>query len=72
MGGSSSRPDAIRYLVRCAACDRAFWLAGREEAAPEHSAWERHPAAHRDTGVRCPGSRRPGHWIGEGDGSVER
>ncbi|MDB5074042.1 MAG: hypothetical protein JWO42_221, partial [Chloroflexi bacterium] len=25
---------------------------------------------HRDTGARCHGSGRPGHWIGEGEGPL--
>jgi hypothetical protein len=55
------------YLVRCNACDRAFWLPTRDDV-PEHSGWERRASAHHDTGVRCAGSAMPGYWIGEGDG----
>jgi hypothetical protein len=55
------------YLVRCAQCDRAFWLSGRDDPPPEHSGWERRASAHHDTGTRCAGSGRPGYWIGEGD-----
>ena len=57
----------VRYLVRCARCDRAFWQDSRDVPVPEHSRWERRVTAHRDTGSRCDGSMRRGYWIAEGE-----
>jgi hypothetical protein len=59
----------VRYLVRCARCDRAFWQDSRDVPVPEHSRWERRVAVHRDTGSRCDGSMQRGYWIAEGDES---
>jgi hypothetical protein len=59
----------VRYLVRCARCDQAFWQDSRDVPVPEHSRWERRVAAHRDTGSRCDGSMRRGYWIAEGEDS---
>lgn len=54
------------YLVRCARCDRAFWLASPDAPAPEHSRWDRRVAAQHESASRCDGSGQPGYWIGEG------
>ena len=59
----------VRYLVRCARCDRAFWQDSREMPVPEHSRWERRVAVHLDTGSHCDGSMRRGYWIAEGEGA---
>ena len=60
----------VRYLVRCARCDRAFWQANHDALLPEHTRWERRVTAHRDTGRRCDGSMRRGYWIAEGEGPL--
>ena len=60
----------VRYLVRCARCDRAFWQDSRDAPVPEHTRWERRVTAHRDTGRRCDGSMRRGYWIAEGEGPL--
>lgn len=60
----------MRYLVRCICCDRAFWQAERASLLPEHAAWERRATAHTERDGGCAGGRRPGHWIGEGEGPI--
>jgi hypothetical protein len=58
----------VRYLVRCAHCDRAFWQDSRDVPVPEHTRWERRVSAQRLPVLRCDGSKRQGYWIAEGEG----
>jgi hypothetical protein len=60
----------VRYLVRCACCDRAFWRTEREGPLPEHHPWERQGTAHRERAADCLGGGRAGYWIGEGAGPI--
>ncbi|MGH2391336.1 MAG: hypothetical protein ACRDIE_24340 [Chloroflexota bacterium] len=60
----------MRWLVRWTYCDRAFWQDERAAPLPEHSAWERQAAAHRESGAFCEGAGATGYWIGEGDGPI--
>jgi len=60
----------MRYLVRCAYCDRAFWLEGWESPAPAHTRWDRRRLMDQIVEDHCRGSAKPGYWIGEGEGSL--
>jgi len=61
----------MRYLVRCAHCDRAFWLDAKESPLPEHGPWDRRTWDQpREASGRCVGSGAPGYWIGEGEGPL--
>lgn len=65
----------MRYLVRCARCDRAFWLPERGAALPAHNRWDRRAEDECDEDhcqsldehdtEHCRGSAQPGYWIGE-------
>jgi hypothetical protein len=60
----------MRYLVRCTRCDRAFWQPKRDAPVPAHGRWDRQRTAHLESEIRCEGSGKPGHWIGEGEGPI--
>ena len=54
----------MTYLVRCVACDQAFWGDSRDAATPSHTRWDRRTSA-IPVGDRCEGSGRAGHWVVE-------
>ena len=54
------------YLVRCAECDQAFWLAAADAPVPPHASWNRH-SAETFRGRACPGSGSRGHWVVESE-----
>jgi hypothetical protein len=64
---STSSPEALQYLVRCTACDRAFWQAEGSGPVPEHTVWLRGAWSHAETERRCRGSDCIGHWVARDD-----
>ncbi|HEX5415467.1 MAG TPA: hypothetical protein VFZ25_07365 [Chloroflexota bacterium] len=55
---------AVRFFVKCAACDQVFWLPRADAPVPEHGSWNRRRERRPTSDTGCSGSGRAGTWIG--------